>query len=428
MFNLVTAAFQLLIVGIISVLEFNRRSVSIFYWAMLLVIFSLPHFVSVLLGNTIYSNDTLTKASLFVIGFCIIYELGRRVHLREKHPKVKLPSIEIDESQVEYGIAEKVALVAFSLLCVGMLLFSSKVAVNAGGSSWGAIYQAQSEAGVSVATFAPYFFPALCGAIAVSIIKRRWLTLLILCATASVYLLISRNRIIALTILIPILFLVAAKHKRLTGGQAVTYILLAILIVFCVYALLVFRHAGTLEVFIQNYDLNTFISEVLSNIFSNEGELGLRNIFYYFIDNGNNFTGFNEGASYIRILFFWLPGSLSGGIKPDDFAITMASAYLGMPNNDIYSVHPTFFGDAFANFSYFGILLGLLWAAIFNILDVWLGRMASHRKIYCISAIGFCLIIIGRGSVYNGCVMAIVALLVIKFLDVLSVFKKASTG
>lgn len=426
MFNLVTAALQLLVVGAIAVFEFNRRSVSIFFWAMLLVIFSLPHFVSVLLGNAVYNNATLTMSSLFVIGFSVVYELGRRVHLRERHPKVKLPPIEIDEAEIEYGVSERVAIVAFVLLCIGMLLFSSRIAADSGGSSWGAIYQAQSGAGISVATFAPFIFPALCGAIAVSIMKRQWPAVFLLCAATLVYLLISRNRIIALTIVIPILFLIVTKHKRLTGGQATLYILLATLIVFFVYALLVFRHAGTLEAFVRNYDLNSFISEVFANIFSNEGELGLRNIFYYYVENGNNFAGFNEGASYIRILLFWLPGSLSSGIKPDDFAITMASAYLGLPYNNVYSVHPTFFGDAFANFNYFGVLLGLLWAAVFNMVDVWLGRMSSHRKTYCISAIGFCLIIIGRGSVYNGCVMAIVALLIVKLLDSLNAFKRVS--
>ena len=63
--------------------------------------------------------------------------------------------------------------------------------------------------------------------------------------------------------------------------------------------------------FISSFSFSDFNKKVLSAILTGEGELGLRNIFYYFIDFNNQFTGFGVGATYLRVLLFWLPGSLS---------------------------------------------------------------------------------------------------------------------
>lgn len=422
MLSILAATIQCIVVVSIAVNEYNRRSVAVFLWAMILVIFSLPHFASVILDNTSYTDSTMLLASIFVVGFSAIYEISRHIHIRERYPRVLRPPMDINRVGILVSPAEKIALGIFIILCLGMVVFSSHAVGQTGGSSWGAIYQAQRNAGISVATFAPYLFPAFCGAIVVAILDKHWALSLCLFGTTLIYLLISRNRIIGMTVVIPVLFLIISRHKRMTGYQAIQYAILAAIIVFCVYGLLVFRHAGTFQNFARTYEVSSFIKEVISNIFSDDGEFGLRNIFYYFIEHGNNFNGFNEGATYVRTLLFWLPSSISAGIKPDDFAITMASAYLGMPNNSTYSVHPTFFGDAFANFNFFGVFLGSLWAGIFNILDVWLGRMGSHKKIYCICAIGFCLIVIGRGSIYNGLIMLIISLTIISLLDLLNLF------
>ena len=110
---------------------------------------------------------------------------------------------------------------------------------------------------------------------------------------------------------------------------------------------------------------------------------------------------------------FWLPGSFSSGLKPDDFAVTMASAYMGNPFNQTYSVHPTFFGDAYANFGFFGIFLGVVWAVVFNCLDRWIANIDSRAKPYVVSALAYAFVLIGRGSVYNGTVIGIVSIALI---------------
>ena len=86
---------------------------------------------------------------------------------------------------------------------------------------------------------------------------------------------------------------------------------------------------------------------------------------------------------------------------------------MGAPLNTIYSVHPTFFGDAYANFGFMGFLLGIVWAVIFNVIDRFIGKRKDYMRPYLISAIAFSLIVIGRGSVYNGVVIAIVTLCIL---------------
>ena len=75
--------------------------------------------------------------------------------------------------------------------------------------------------------------------------------------------------------------------------------------------------------------------------------------FIIILAKNNNFPNFNQGHTYLRVLLFFIPESFSMGIKPPDFAVSMGSAYINNFSNTIYSMHPTFYGDLFANFSYF---------------------------------------------------------------------------
>ena len=212
-----------------------------------------------------------------------------------------------------------------------------------------------------------------------------------------------------LAVACPFCLLLIDRFKKIGLKQIIVAICAVAFVVYLVYAVLIFRHAGTIDTFISSFSFSDFNKKVLSAILTGEGELGLRNIFYYFIDFNNQFTGFGVGATYLRVLLFWLPGSLSLGIKPDDFALTIASAYMGNPSNTAYSVHPTFFGDAYANFGFMGFLVGILWGAIFNVLDTYVGKKSDHLRPYLISTLAFSFVIIGRGSVYNGAVIAVIS-------------------
>ncbi len=402
---------QLIACALIVIYEYNRRSIALFFWGMVCVVFALPHAVDIVVGNHSYSNRTMDTASLFVILFSLVYILIRQVRLKSPNrPDSSNGALEIRVSNSgSICFREYISVAIAIFLGLWMVIFSRNSFGGIENASWGAIYSAQSGLATPVFALAPYLFASISGAVIVLWRKRRRVLLLALLIPCLMFLLITRNRVVMLSLACPLCLLIASRIKRLSLRHALLGFLVVSLVVYVVYAILVFRHAGTVTNFISSYDFTSFNNAVLSSILSGEGELGLRNIFYFFIENNNNFEGFSQGSTYLRMLLFWLPSEIGDGVKPDDFAITMASAYMGISANEVYSVHPTFFGDAYANFGFLGYLVGGFWAIFFNILDVRLIRLNADVKAYIASAWAYALILIGRGSVYNGFMIGVVA-------------------
>ena len=135
---------------------------------------------------------------------------------------------------------------------------------------------------------------------------------------------------------------------------------------------------GSLGDFISNFSFSNLWDYGLNSISSSGGELSLRNAFYKYIEKKNEFNGFNTGADYIRMLLFWLPTSLSMGVKPDDFAVTMGSAWLGVSYQTQYSMHPTLYGECFANLNVYGVLLAIFWACFAFFIDMMICKNKSY--------------------------------------------------
>lgn len=157
---------------------------------------------------------------------------------------------------------------------------------------------------------------------------------------------------------------------------------------------------GSLSNALENFSFEYINNEVLEFISSKDGELGLRQYFYYFISRNNNFEGFNRCYTYIRMLLVYIPSQFSFGIKPQSFDLYMGQA-IGMGVGG--SMHPTLFGDCFGNLYWFGILLGGLWAAIANGIDSLISKQKTiFFKIMIFFLASYSFVVIGRGSVYNG--------------------------
>lgn len=410
MMGVLAAVLQLVFTAVLLIKEFNRRSVALFFWGMVFIVFCVPHLLSVATGNYLYSSQTMMIASCFVILFDLCYFVCRGLRLQREACDDGVAALDVACEKYSLSMRELVTIFAVMTVTASLLIFSARSFGGILNTSWGSIYEATSERSSFLLFLAPYVFACAGGAIIVLSRSGKYAALVLLVLLCGVYLLITKNRVVMLAMVCPFCLMLTARYSRLSLGQMIKYSLVVCLIIYFVYAILVFRHAGSVEAFLSSYSFSMFNERIFSYILSGEGELGLRNIFYYFIEHHNQFDGFSHGASYIRILLFWLPGGLSGGLKPDDFAITMASAYMGNPYNQIYSVHPTFFGDAYANFGFLGFLLAPFWAIVFNWLDTWIRKLDMKIKPYIVSACSYALILIGRGSIYNGAVIAIVAI------------------
>ena len=67
--NLMLAILQLVFCGSVTIFEYKRKSIGVFLWAILLVIFAIPHFVGIVSNVNKYSEEILIKASLFFLAF-----------------------------------------------------------------------------------------------------------------------------------------------------------------------------------------------------------------------------------------------------------------------------------------------------------------------------------------------------------------------
>jgi hypothetical protein len=267
-------------------------------------------------------------------------------------------------------------------------------------SSWGAGRgYAESLGYVNTEQLARIFIYSLSGLVSLYILKKdkKWM---IVVALSVFGVLLTRNRIEVLPLVCSLITLFLFKTDKLKLRTIFSAILAAVAIIYVVYAIRVFRHYGTVQDFIVNFDFDDFNSKIRLYLATGNGELGLRRDFYYFINCKNNFKDFGKMHSYLRMLFVYIPTNWSFGLKPDDFAIAMGQA-IGMSAGG--STHPTLFGDCYANLGMLGIFLGMFWAFYANIIDsiiVRQSKMFIQVLLFVLSAVVY--VIIGRGSVYNG--------------------------
>lgn len=420
----IVLSFIPLLLNIVIILyEYQRRSVSLFLWATLLVMFSVFHFVSVASAFLDYPLWVYNEASLFVIIFDLLY-LSTRIITKNKgyckayyEKGLQIRKILSSEKKMFYFLW------IMLLATIGLVLYNSyKSTGSILASSWGAFLNYSREQDYVNANrfLAPFFYPAASLLFICKFFKpwKKYFRIVVLLLIFNVV--VTRNRIEVLPILCFIIVLYVA-NSRLTIKNLLLCVVGAGLVLYVVYGLQVYRYYGTIDNFIENATWVTFNAEVLTRILNQDGELGLRRIFYYFILNGNDFDGFGEGHTYLRMLLFWLPMSWSGGLKPDDFAIAMGKAWA--PSSWGYSVHPTLYGDCYANFGAYGVFMGIFWAVFVNISDYITSKSSVMLQYICVMCFSCSYVIIGRGSVYNAFILLIFGLLVLYMLNSI-LFKK----
>ncbi|OCS83281.1 O-antigen polymerase [Caryophanon tenue] len=400
---------QLISLVAVCYLEFQVKSRAIFFWGTLLIMIGIPQFIEMTITSDINKLFIMAKASLFMIIFNIMYLITRGLIVSKNEITFKGLS---SHSSFNEKFISKSFLIVLSL-SLGMLL--SIAIVHFGGigqATWGRFYIFYSQLNLlHPYRLNSYVFFGVAGIGLYFLLKKKYLwasiSMLIIFSVA----MISGNRIQILPLIVGIAIVVIIKSKGIGFKKTIQLSLLALTTVYIVYMLRVIRIKGSLEYFISTFNLKEINEMILNQIIGDDGELGLRNAFYYFIQFNNNFPGFNEGASYVRILLFWLPTQLSGGIKPPDFAVSMGTAYSGDFSNTTFSMHPTFYGDLFANFWWYGVLLAIFWAFVFKYFDKLINHLNLFPNIFLTVTVCSAYIIFARGSLYNGFFMLITSTL-----------------
>lgn len=423
--NIILGGLQFFLTLGILVYEYRKKSMAVFLWGTLFIMFSIFHFLTVLFEQFQYPDWVYLDASLFVIVFCLLYLLfrilftggrkGVNQEIFSKHYKLSCNSKERNF----YWF-----LLFLLLLKIGMAVFNAYQASGSiFASSWGDLLNNSREKNYlnSSRLLAPFFYPAtaLLFVCKYSNLGRKCLILLLLLLLFNVV--ITRNRIEVLP-LVCVFLIYWLCNKRLNIKNTILYSILAVFVLYVVYSLQDFRYYGSITNFLSNVSWHEFNSSVWGRMLNQEGELGLRKAFYFFIYHDNSFESFNEGHTYLRMLLFWIPTEFSQGIKPDDFAIAMGKAI--EPTSVGYSMHPTLFGDCYANLGMWGVFLGIVWAMFTSVADKLIySQKCLLQYVYAIT-FACSYVIIGRGSVYNSFILLVSGLIVVSFVYKLIANKK----
>lgn len=399
--SITLAIFQFLLITFISINEFKRRSVSVFLWAMLFVVFGLMHCVTVLSSEYDYPMWVYDSASVFVISFCLIYMMTRSITMIRCKNSIDLYG-DIRLSWERQSLSNRKYL--YITFCLFVFLSSYQIyeLISFSGSifdtSWSSMREMNSnkDLGISqVIESFTYSTSIVLLFIYNKQIKKAYLSAFMILLLA----IISRRRSDLLPLLIVMITYFVYQREKITVKRFAIFFLLGILSICAIYVLQIFRYYGSLYDFVSLFSIDDFSFRILSQVSEEKGDLWLKDYFYYFIYHNNAFVNFEEGHTYFRMLMVFLPTSIFGWIKPPDFAISMGSAIY--PGTLGASIHPTLFGDCFANFGYWGVCMGLFWAIFVKLSDVLANRKNVYVKYSLIILYANAYILIGRGSVYN---------------------------
>ena len=420
MLSIFWGSIQLIGIGVICIFEYKKKSAAVFLWGTLFIMFGIMHFMTTIVGSDMYQRQVIDDASYFVCLFCSIYILVR-ITLSS------LISLNYDADSI-YSPKEDSLYRFFLIMFVIVLIVKMRTfIVYSGGimnASWLLMREFSTLNSNILFAISTRLFFVFSTILLLALMKRNrkhiWLISILLIFNMALF----KNRIEITPIIVsPFIYLMCYKKVKLSPRNVSIFILSVLFFLYVVYFIRAVRWYGSLDSILQEATLADINERVLFFLKTDDGELGLRNGFYYFISKDNNFPGFGEGATYLRLLLIAIPTDLSFGLKPEDFALTMGMS-AGMEAGG--SMHPTLFGDCYANFGFIGWLLGGVWAGIVSILDKITSSLGSlyQSSFVCLLGIGY--IMIARGAVYSGyyCIFfGLIIIILLRFIFMLNIKK-----
>ena len=412
------SVIQFLCIVAIMVLEFNKKSPAVFLWATVFLMFGVMHMVSCIAGTNAYSGAVLNEASLIVIGFCAVYALTRILLLKGRiatpHPYLEDGYL----TQLSRQVSRAESTFFFVVLCVAVVADIADKVIAMGGlgnTSWGASREMQ-QSYLNISQITSVIFLLLSGLLLYALMRRHYTYAGMVALVILIKVVISRNRVEVIPLFACLLGYYLIKRRRITIKMGIFCLICACLVIYVVYALRAYRWYGTIDNFLHTVTFQNFNEQILEFFREDNGELGLRKWFYYYIDGDNQFKDFGQGHSYLRVLMTFIPTRFSLGLKPADFAQAMGSAIGMIPGG---SMHPTLFGDAYANFGIWGIFAGAFWAGYVTLADKIMEFLRNDICVFFAYTIcAYAYVVEGRGAIYNGNVMMAYGLVVLMVLYV----------
>lgn len=366
---------------------------------MLFVVFTGPHIIYMSLD--MYPEHVTHKVTLFVVIFMLLYLMLRFFYFM----KFSVESPLVDLSEIRSEPKELVnIIVAIEIVCMLIILF---YLYRRGGTLLNSVAYGDYEVSM-IEQVARTVFVSLLGIGFVCLIRREFIKFGIIVACYMVYLIITQIRYNMVSFVVPfiIFFIFSTNRKKVVLGVG-----LGFFFIFFVYVFQQVRWLGGIGN-LSEVGLETVVNRAVSYFKQGNGEVGLIKAFYYFVEHNNNFRDFGQGNGFIRLALIMLPASIFT-FKPRDFAIDMYREWFSY-DNPLGTMHPTLFGDAFANFGFAGCITGLFYAGLFIVADETINN-EKYKTVSLLKASLCCTmaILIGRGALYNAVINMLLGIIVI---------------
>lgn len=393
---IVLGIMQLVMIITITLYEYKNKSAVVFLWATLFVMFGIMNMISYCFPNYSYSKAVLDKASFFVILFCTFYFVTRFPLQKLVRKERKLTnSADITENRIAFW-TEIILICAVFLYAFFIIRTSGSVSEVSKEN----VYRVM-EKGNKIFLLSTYLYYATAPICLYCIMKKRYKETVLVVMLICIRSLFSSSRMDMIIIFVCIISCIILSSSKGNLAKIIWLGLLGILALFAIYSLRTFRYYYGVSS-IGKIDIIDFMNKLVDFIKNDDGELGLRQVFYFFIEKNNNFVGFGTGDGYKRVLLLMIPSKLTLGLKPEDMCIVMGRAWKPEFKGIIsYTVTPTLFGDCYANFGFAGCFMGIFWAIISTVTDFIIDRKSESIKLLLFGLIGTLYVDIGRGSVYN---------------------------
>lgn len=393
---MVFSIFSVLIIVIILLYELYNRSTSLVMWISVMMFFGFGHIIYCLSGGI--SEKIAEQASIFVILFCVLYFITRL--LLKHYSKSKLILVQVSETEEAPFNEDRFAAIFFIILIISTIIYCGTLVRFTGSVSQiskYAVYDYRYSSGIVLlvnyawSAGVPAFLWYLLNG------KKVKATISALAIAMMSFFSGTRTQLIALFVMIVLYYIFSGK--KIGIKKAVVLALVGLIAVYFMLALRSFRYYYFFSD-LRSISLDDINSKIILLNSQKSGDIYLYSFFYKLIEINNDYPGLGVGNGCLRLILLPIPSSLSFGLKPEDICLTLGKLF-GGSNSVNYSVTPTLFGDAYANYGMFGVVLGIPWAIIMHFLDKLCIRKTYCLRVFFSATIAWALINIGRGDVYN---------------------------
>lgn len=367
--------------------EWHRHSMGLILWAVLFAIFTVPHLAHYYAED--YAYGTLSSATAFAVVFMTLYFFVRFAYgcIRKEKIITIIPDDLKNSSDALRNFFFWVYLTSF-VIAMGYFYWH--------GNSLLTVHWTYEGYHSSIEHLANFIIVSFSGLGFIFFITKKYIKFLTLFSIYIINILITQSRYMVIGFIAPfmIYFLFSPYRRKKTQG-----ILLGLCIILGVFLLQQYRWLGGLSNALH-VGFSAIAQNTIEYMKNGNGEFGLVKAFYYFIENNNNFKSFGEGLGYIRLSMVLLPASLVA-FKPRDFAIDMYREWFHR-DDPAGTMHPTLYGDVFANFGILGCIMGAFYGLFVSFVDeVLFNTREPSVKILRISLTCTMMVLLARGAVYN---------------------------